>query len=328
MYILKLIIYNWFVNIFLYICKMKNIGYCCLSIGINEGKAKKDQIMVNRGMVRRTFDTKGLEYVSQLIIENLKDTIKVLDYNIKNKIYIYRLSSDSFPWMSEYEFSDLPKFNVIQSFMKLIGKKIKDNGLRCSYHPGPFNVLASENPAVVEKTIKELNKHAELMDLMELDQTTFYPINIHINTTKPTRELAAERFCKEFENLSESCKKRLVVENDDGGNQYSVKMLHEMVHQVIGIPITFDQHHYNYGPQDQNMEEALRLAHSTWNTRVLTHMSSPKTLEDTSGKNTAHADYIYEEIKTFGLDFDTEIEAKAKDLAVFKYRKQFQVLKG
>ena len=166
------------------------------------------------------------------------------------------------------------------------------------------------------------------MDLMELDQTTFYPINIHINTTKPTRELAAERFCKEFENLSESCKKRLVVENDDGGNQYSVKMLHEMVHQVIGIPITFDQHHYNYGPQDQTMEEALRLAHSTWNTRVLTHMSSPKTLEDTSGKNTAHADYIYEEIKTFGLDFDTEIEAKAKDLAVFKYRKQFQVLKG
>jgi UV DNA damage repair endonuclease len=87
-------------------------------------------------------------------------------------------------------------------------------------------------------------------------------------------------------------------------------------------------HKTNYGPQDQTMEEALRLAHSTWETRALTHMSSPKTLEDTSGKNTAHADYIYEEIKTFGLDFDTEIEAKAKDLAVFKYRQQFKVLKG
>ena len=106
------------------------------------------------------------------------------------------------------------------------------------------------------KTINELNKHAELMDLMELDKTTFYPINIHINTTKPTRELAAERFCKEFENLSDSCKKRLVVENDDGLNQYSVKMLYDMVHSVIGIPITFDQHHHNYGPQDQTMEAA------------------------------------------------------------------------
>jgi UV DNA damage endonuclease len=297
-------------------------------MGVNADKKKKEFVTVNRGMVRRTFDAKGLPYVSELVIENLKDTLKLLEYNIKNNIYIYRMSSDSFPWMSEYEFSDLPKFPAIHTYLKLIGKKIKDHGIRVSYHPGPFNVLASENPSVVQKTISELNKHAELMDLMELDQTTFYPINIHINTTQPTRELAAERFCKEFENLSESCKKRLVVENDDGANQYSVKMLYDWVYQVIGIPITFDQHHYNYGPQDQTMEEALRLAHSTWKTRVLTHMSSPKTLEDASGKNTAHADYIYEEIKTFGLDFDTEIEAKAKDLAVFKYRKQFQVLKG
>ncbi len=307
---------------------MKNIGYCCISMGVNADKKKKEFVTVNRGMVRRTFDAKGLPYVSELVIENLKDTLKLLEYNIKNNIYIYRMSSDSFPWMSEYEFSDLPKFPAIHTYLKLIGKKVKDHGIRVSYHPGPFNVLASENPSVVQKTISELNKHAELMDLMELDQTTFYPINIHINTTQPTRELAAERFCKEFENLSESCKKRLVVENDDGANQYSVKMLYDWVYQVIGIPITFDQHHYNYGPQDQTMEEALRLAHSTWKTRVLTHMSSPKTLEDASGKNTAHADYIYEEIKTFGLDFDTEIEAKAKDLAVFKYRKQFQVLKG
>ena len=307
---------------------MKNIGYCCISMGVNADKKKKEFVTVNRGMVRKTFDAKGLPYVSELVIENLKDTLKLLEYNIKNNIYIYRMSSDSFPWMSEYEFSDLPKFPAIHTYLKLIGKKVKDHGIRVSYHPGPFNVLASENPSVVQKTISELNKHAELMDLMELDQTTFYPINIHINTTQPTRELAAERFCKEFENLSESCKKRLVVENDDGANQYSVKMLYDWVHQVIGIPITFDQHHFNYGPQDQTMEEALRLAHSTWKTRVLTHMSSPKTLEDTSGKDIAHADYIYEEIKTFGLDFDTEIEAKAKDLAVFKYRQQFKVLKG
>jgi len=307
---------------------MKNIGYCCIPMGCNEGLKKKEHITVNRGMVRRTFDAKGLPYVSELIIENLKDTLKVLDYNLKNHIYIYRLSSDSFPWMSEYEFSDLPNFNVIQNLMTKIGDKIKSNGIRCSYHPGPFNVLASENPSVVEKTIKELNKHAELMDMMGLDQTTFYPINIHINTTQPTREEAAQRFVDRFPLLSESCKKRLTLENDDSPNQYSVKILHDLVHTKIGIPIVFDQHHFNYGPQDQSMEEALKLAHSTWSTRVMTHMSSPKTLEDNSGKQTAHADYIYEEIKTFGLDFDTEIEAKAKDLAVIRYRQQFKVLKG
>jgi UV DNA damage endonuclease len=307
---------------------MKNIGYCCIPMGCNVGLKKKEQITVNRGMVRRTFDAKGLPYVSELVIENLKDTLKVLDYNLKNHIYIYRLSSDSFPWMSEYEFSDLPNFSVIQNLMTQIGDKIKSNSIRVSYHPGPFNVLASENLSVVEKTIKELNKHAELMDMMGLDQTTFYPINIHINTTQPTREEAAQRFVDRFPLLSESCKKRLTLENDDSPNQYSVKILHDLVHTKIGIPIVFDQHHFNYGPQDQSMEEALKLAHSTWSTRVMTHMSSPKTLEDNSGKQTAHADYIYEEIKTFGLDFDTEIEAKAKDLAVIRYRQQFKVLKG
>ena len=298
-------------------------------MGCNVGKKKKEHITVNRGMVRKTFDAKGLPYVSELVIENLKDTLKVLDYNLSVGIYIYRLSSDSFPWMSEYEFSDLPNFKLIQILMTKIGDKIKSNGIRTSYHPGPFNVLASENDSVVEKTIKELNKHAELMDLMGLEQSAKYPINIHINTTKPTCEEAAQRFVERFPLLSESCRKRLTVENDDSPNQYSVKMLYDTVHTKIGIPIVFDQHHFNYGPQDQTMEESLKLAYSTWGgIRPLTHMSSPKTLEDNSGKQTAHADYIYEEIKTFGLDFDTEIEAKAKDLAVIRYRQQFQVLKG
>ena len=138
------------------------IGYCCISIGINEGKKKKEFVTVNRGMVRKTFDAKGLPYVSELVIENLKDTLKILEYNIKNNIYIYRMSSDVFPWNSEYEFKDLPKFNIIHTYLKLIGKKIKDNGLRCGLHPGPFNVLASENPSVVEKTISELNKHINI----------------------------------------------------------------------------------------------------------------------------------------------------------------------
>lgn len=307
---------------------MVNIGYCCIPLGCNLGKPKRDHLLVNRGMVRKTFDSKGLTYVSELILLNLRDTLKVLDYNLKNDIYIYRLSSDSFPWMTEYKFQDLPKFSEIQKNLQFIGDKIKSNNIRVSYHPGPFNVLASENQSVVTKTIDELNKHAELMDLMGLDQSTYYPINIHINTTKPTREEAAERFVENFSLLSESCKKRLTLENDDSPNQYSVKMIYDMVHTKIGIPIVFDQHHFNYGPQDQSMEDALKLALSTWSTRAMTHISSPKTLEDNKGKQTAHADYIYEEIKNYGYDFDTEIEAKAKDLAVIEYRKKFKVLKG
>jgi UV DNA damage endonuclease len=102
-------------------------------------------------------------------------------------------------------------------------------------------------------------------------------------------------------------------------------MLHEWIHIPLGIPIVFDQHHFNYGPQDQTMEEALKLAHSTWSTRCLTHMSSSKLIEDVKGVKTAHADYIYEEIQTFGLDFDTELECKMKDLSLLRYRAQFNI---
>lgn len=307
---------------------MKNIGYCCIPLGCNQGLKKKDQILVNRSMVRKTFDAKGLPYVSELIILNLKDTLKVLEWNLKNGIYIYRMSSDSFPWMSEYMFDELPNFKIISKLLQNIGDKIKSHGMRVSYHPGPFNVLASTRQDVINKAVVELNQHAELMDLMGLEQSTFYPINIHIGTTQPSREVAAKKFCESFQLLSDSCKKRLTVENDDSPNQYSVKMLYDWIHKEIGIPIVFDQHHFNYGPQDQTMEEALKLAYSTWSTRCLTHMSSSKKIEDIKGVATAHADYIYESIQTFGLDFDIEIEAKAKDLAVFKYRNDFQLIKS
>lgn len=299
------------------------IGYCCISIGCNENLKKKDHITVNRGMVKKTFQERGLEYVSEIVIENLKDTLKLLDYNIKKKIFIYRLSSDSFPWMSEYQFKDLPKFNVIKSYLTLIGNKIKNNDIRVSYHPGPFNVLASENENVVKKTIYELNQHAELMDLMGLDQSHYYPINIHINTTKPTRENAASRFVENFKLLSDSCKSRLTIENDDSPNQYSVKMLHDLVYKHTNIPIVFDQHHFNFGLQDQSLEDALKLALKTWTVKPLTHMSSSKHHEDIKGVKTAHADFIYEEIQTFGETFDIEIEAKSKDIAVLKYMKDF-----
>jgi len=165
-----------------------------------------------------------------------------------------------------------------------------------------------------------------LLDLMGLEQSHYYSINIHVNITKPTLEESMVRFCEGFKQLSESCKKRLTIENDDSPNQFSVENLYDGLYSKIGIPIIFDRFHFLHGPQDQSMKEALELALSTWgDIKPLTHMSSSKLLEsnDPKTKKIAHADYIYEEIETFGNEFDTELECKQKELAVLEYKQKF-----
>lgn len=301
------------------------IGYCCINLSLNDNLPKKKHVLVNRGTIKKTFNEKGLKYVSELTILNLKDLITILYWNIKHDIKLYRMSSNMFPWLTEYNIEDLPDFEIIKNLLKQIGDIIKSNGLRVGFHPGPFNVLASLNEDVVKKTIHELNFTSKIMDYMGLDLSPYYYINIHINTTKPSKELSCERFCNNFQLLDESTKKRLTIENDDKESQYSVKDLYEMIYSKIKIPIVMDFLHFDCGKKDLSLLDSLKLALSTWKTTPITHMSSSKILEKSESKKSAHSDYIYETIPYFNkFDFDCELESKMKDKSVLKYIKDFK----
>ena len=101
----------------------------------------------------------------------------------------------------------------------------------------------------------------------------------------------------------------------------------DLITARIGTPITFDFHHHRFNTSGLTEEAALKLAASTWSCTPLTHYSSSrKTFEDSSVIARSHADYIYEKINPYGLTLDIEVEAKAKDLAVLKYREQYNTL--
>lgn len=299
-----------------------NYGYCCINMTLK----KESNTYIGRTMIKRTFQEKGISYASKLALANVRDMIEIIKWNEKKGIKLYRMSSDMFPWMSEYEFSDLPDYKKIATLLKGAGNLAKKYGQRLTFHPGPFDVLASTNPNVVEKSIKDLNKHGELMDLIGLPRTPYAAINIHVNTTQGGKEDAMQRFVDNFHLLDASVRTRLVVENDDKEKQYAVEDLYKGIYSKINVPITFDYHHHWCHPGELTQEEALKLASTTWgDTKQLVHFSSCKTIhEDASQTNKrAHADYIYEFINDYGLDLDVEIEAKAKELAVQKYMKQF-----
>jgi len=298
----------------------RRYGYCCINLSL-----AKDKISTNRGMVKKTFEEKGIAYASELALKNVMDLSKVLQWNGNNGIKMYRMSSDIFPWCSEYEIKDLPDYPMIVGVLKNCGLIAKVTDQRITFHPSPYGVLASLNPSVVTKAIKELNQHGEIFDLMGLDRSLFYPINIHVNTTQPSKEEAAERFCLNFQRLSDSVKKRLVVEVDDKKSQYTVVDLLHLIHKNIGIPITFDYLHNQCNPSILNEEEALALCLSTWPKEIpaITHYSDSKKLyEDETSKELAHTDWIWGNVETYGLNFDIEFEVKMKDLALLKFLKE------
>jgi UV DNA damage endonuclease len=300
----------------------RRYGYCCINLSLAGAG-----VSTNRGMIRKTFDEKGMGYVSDLTLLNVKDLKKVIQWNSENEIFMYRMSSDIFPWCSEYEISELKDFEEIKSILKEVGDLAKSTDQRITFHPSPYGVLASDRPDVVKKAIKEISQHGEIMDLMGLDRTHFYPINIHVNTTKPTKEEAAARFCENFQLLPDSAKMRLVVEVDDKKSQYNAQDLFDLVHEKIGIPITFDYLHNKCNPHSNLTEEqALELCLSTWKTGIpaITHYSdSRRIFEDESAKEVAHSDWIYNEVPTYGMDFSIEFETKMKDLSLLKYLKEF-----
>jgi UV DNA damage endonuclease len=296
------------------------IGYACINMTLGSQKPK---ITTNRGMVRKTFDQKGITYVSELALQNILDLIEVVKWNHKNGIHFYRMSSDMFPWMSEYEFTDLPDYEKIKKLLSGLGILAEKYDQRLTFHPGPFNVLCSPNEDVVKRTINDLDKHSQIMDMIGLSTTPYNKINIHIGGVYGDKQSAMERWVNNFHLLSKNTKSRLTIENDDKTSAYTVADL-MYINEKTGIPIVFDYHHHTCHPDGMSHEEALVMAMSTWPKGItpIVHISEPR-----DEKNfRAHHDYVVNEVNTYGYDVDIMMEAKAKELAVLEYCKKYNNL--
>lgn len=302
-----------------------NLGYACINATLSE-LPKSKRITTNRSMIKRTFQSKGISYASELALQNVKDLLKILEWNEQNNIKFYRMSSDIFPWMSEYSFNELPDYEDICYHLDLAGEFATRNGHRLTFHPGPFNVLGSPKQSVVDKTIKELNSHSEIFDLMGFyDASPYNKINIHVGGTYGGDfEGTAKRWCENYFKLDENCQKRLTLENDDKASMWSTKHLYDYVHVNTGVPIVFDYHHHRFCTGGQSESEALKLAASTWpeHLKPVVHLSESRALEqnDPKIKAQAHSDYILNPVDNYGQSYDMMLECKRKEQALLKYR--------
>ena len=301
------------------------LGYACINMQLSYptkyGKPKGTKpITTGRSMIKRTFESKGVDYASEITLANSKDLNSIMTWNVLNNHKFYRMTSGLAPWKTEYEWNDLKDIKEIKTWLHSAGTMANTHGVRITSHPGPFNVLVSPNENVVQNTFQDLTMHGDVFDMMGLSRTPYNKLNIHCNGVYGDKESALDRFCKNFERLPESVQSRLTVENDDKESMYSVKELYDGIHKRIGIPIVFDYHHHRFCTGGLSEQEALELAISTWPDDIVpvVHYSESRAEEqlDESIKPQAHSDLIKQLPNTYGNDVDIMVEAKHKELAI------------
>ena len=286
------------------------LGYACINMTLaGEG------VTTNRGMIKRTFGEKGIAYASELALSNVQGLKRILEWNVANGIEVFRITSELFPWASEYRLEDMPDFEAIRAILQECGKL----PVRVSTHPGPFNKLAGSG-ATLANTIRDLEIHAQLFDLMGLPPSHQNKINIHVGGAYGDKAATLERFAEHYAVLPDNIRLRLTVENDDKPGLFSVSELLPL-HQMCGVPIVFDYFHHKLHPGGMSEEEAFHAAHETWDIRPVFHFSSSRReFEEPAAKKEAHADYLHEPIHNYGKPVDVMLEAKMKELALLQYR--------
>lgn len=274
------------------------------------------------------LEEEKLNELKRVARSNVEDLYKILLYNVENHIHFYRITSKLIPLATHPEVKNWKYRTYFKEDFKRIGELVKKHHMRVDTHPDHFNVLNSTNKEVVEKTKKELWIHYYLFEDMGYPQGKMI---MHLGSGQGGKDTAIKRFIKNFHTLPSEVGNRLILENDD--KLFTAKEI-LTVCQTVKIPMVLDIHHHLCNNEDTSIEEILPGFFETWEGEYFPpkiHVSSPKE----GGRDRKHADYIVakefisfiEKCKPYNQDVDVMIEAKQKDLALYRLVKDVKALK-
>lgn len=207
------------------------IGYACIPMGV--------PYKTTRGFILKNFSS---ERFLEALSLNLKDLKNILKYNVENDILMFRISSDIVPFGS-HNINTIKWWDVFKDELEDIGKFIIENDIRISMHPGQYTVLNSPSEDVVLKSLAEIEYHCLFLDRLGVDYKN--KIILHVGGVYGDKSSAIERFKSNFDRLSESAKKRLVIENDD--KSFNIEDILNIC-KHLNIPAVFDNLHHRCNP--------------------------------------------------------------------------------
>lgn len=292
-----------------------NLGYCCIS-------TLHSKIRCNRATTKTYIEKMQAfarhDYLIEKARTNLDDLKHLLRLNVENDILAFRVPEQILPQL------DLGYYSADELLHELedAGRLANELNVQLSTHPSQFFVLNSMRPEVVERSVTTLNLFADFFEKMKLQKTPNITLHIGGKSGYEDKQEAVEGFVAGFSKLSETTKQYLVVENDHVSFDVTDCL---KVHQMTGIPVVFDNKHYEWNPGDISYEEAVMEASKTWKNRIMkVHLSSDK-----DKKIHAHSDYVtvedYKKLvhaleKTQRDECNIMLECKEKDKAILELR--------
>lgn len=284
------------------------IGYACLAIAV-PGSEMKNCTLKNATEKR----------LLSLIEHNLNSLNSLIDYNIRNGIKLFRISSDLIPFGSSLA-SELPWENIYAELLNEIGLKIVGAGLRVSMHPGQYTVLNSPDDTVCSRAVKDLHYHEKVLSCLGLGSE--HKIILHLGGVYGDKKQAIKRFVSRYKELTPAILSRLVLENDD--KLFSIRDVLDTA-IAAGMPVVYDVLHNSVNPADNVSTDIdwITRCSVTWKKsdgpqKIHYSQQSP------AKKPGAHSESI--QIDTFlefyqklsGLDVDVMLEVKDKNLSALK----------
>lgn len=257
------------------------------------------------------------ENLKTKIKNNLDCLYKILEFNKQNNLLFFRIGSPLVPFASH----PVNQFNWQDFFrqdFKKIGDFIKQNNFRISMHPDQFVLINSANQDIVNRSIKELEYHCQVLDLMGLDETA--KVQIHVGGVYNNKLESIQRFIDNYIKLPDFIKKRLAIENDE--RMFSLKDC-VSISKKTGIPVIFDFFHHECFNNKESILEAVKIASSTWKSKdgILMTDYSSQSLGERKGKHIYSID-IHDFKKTMNqvkdINFDVMLEIKDKEKSAIK----------
>jgi UV DNA damage repair endonuclease len=327
---------------------MKKIGFACKWLDnpsqINGIKPNDDCKKYNTGATtvawlnrqRREVAEQKLWDLMKYNIESTKMLVSRVG-DLDNGLRMVRLSSDILPvytessWRYFWQLPDVQRY-AEAAFAK-VGRLARDRGVRLSFHPGQFTVLASDNPEIVERSIEEFEYHATMAAWMGFAQRfQDFKINVHI-----AGRAGPAGIRQAYSRLSTEARNTITVENEE--ISYG---LDDCLSLADIVPTVLDIHHHwcREGVYiDPTSDSVKRVVDSWRGVRPAMHYSVSredilvdhprdrlpdfKTLAESGyrkQKLRAHSDFYWNnEVNCWALSFlpqfDIMCESKAKNLA-------------